>query len=83
MAFSRRLRSLLANIGAPPADLGAVGSGEHSRSVLTNETTTEYALANQVQHPRNVTLRQDAILGPLDTWLSPEIRRPLPRRDHR
>jgi site-specific DNA recombinase len=25
---------------------------------------TEYGLANHVQHPRNVTLRQDAILGP-------------------
>ena len=30
---------------------------------------TEYGLANRVQHPRNVTLRQDAILGPLDKWL--------------
>ena len=30
---------------------------------------TEYGLANHVQHPRNVTLRQDAILGPLDKWL--------------
>ena len=25
---------------------------------------SEYGLANHVQHPRNVTLRQDAILGP-------------------
>jgi site-specific DNA recombinase len=31
---------------------------------------TEYGLANHVSHPRNVTLRQDAILGPLDKWLS-------------
>jgi site-specific DNA recombinase len=30
---------------------------------------SEYGLANRVQHPRNVTLRQDAILGPLDLWL--------------
>jgi site-specific DNA recombinase len=30
---------------------------------------TEYGLANRVQHPHNVTLRQDAILGPLDKWL--------------
>ena len=30
---------------------------------------TEYGLANHVQHPRNVTLRKDAILGPLDKWL--------------
>jgi site-specific DNA recombinase len=31
---------------------------------------SEYALANHVDHPRNVTLRQDAILGPLDDWLA-------------
>jgi len=39
MALSRRLRSLLTNPGAPLANLGAVGSSGHSRSVLTNETT--------------------------------------------
>ena len=31
---------------------------------------SEYALANKVGHPRNVTLRQDAILRPLDAWLA-------------
>jgi site-specific DNA recombinase len=30
----------------------------------------EYALANRVQHPLNVTLRQDAVLDPLDAWLA-------------
>ena len=30
----------------------------------------EYALANRVHHPLNVTLRQDAVLDPLDTWLA-------------
>ncbi len=30
----------------------------------------EYALANRVDHPLNVTLRQDAVLGPLDNWLA-------------
>jgi site-specific DNA recombinase len=30
----------------------------------------EYGLANQLANPRNVTLRQDAILRPLDSWLS-------------
>jgi len=30
----------------------------------------EYALANRVDHPLNVTLRQDAVLGPLDAWLA-------------
>lgn len=28
----------------------------------------EYALANQVPHPRNVYLREDALTDPLDTW---------------
>jgi site-specific DNA recombinase len=31
---------------------------------------SEYALANRVQHPLNVTLRQDALLEPLDGWLA-------------
>lgn len=31
---------------------------------------SEYALANRVSHPLNVTLRQDALLDPLDTWLA-------------
>ncbi len=30
----------------------------------------EYALANHLQHPLNVTLRQDAVPDPLDTWLA-------------
>ncbi len=30
----------------------------------------EYDLANHVQHPRNVTLRQDVILPALDKWLA-------------
>jgi hypothetical protein len=31
---------------------------------------SEYALANQVQHLHNVTLRQAAVLAPLDAWLA-------------
>ena len=31
---------------------------------------SEYALANRVRHPLNVTLRQDAVLDPLDAWLA-------------
>jgi site-specific DNA recombinase len=30
----------------------------------------EYALANKLEHPRNVTLRQDTLLPPLDEWLA-------------
>ncbi len=30
---------------------------------------TEYALANKIEHPRTVYVREDHILGELDTWL--------------
>ena len=30
----------------------------------------EYALANTVDHPLNVILREDLLVGPLDTWLA-------------
>ncbi|WP_088961417.1 hypothetical protein [Micromonospora purpureochromogenes] len=30
----------------------------------------EYTLVNQVAHPRNVYLREDALTDPLDTWLA-------------
>ncbi|MFI6236622.1 hypothetical protein ACIBD9_23935 [Micromonospora sp. NPDC050784] len=30
----------------------------------------EYALANEVDHPRNVYLREDALTDPLDEWLA-------------
>ncbi len=30
----------------------------------------EYALANRVQHPLNVNLREDAIIGQIDGWLT-------------
>ena len=31
---------------------------------------TEYALANRVDHPRNVIMRENAVTGPLDAWLA-------------
>jgi hypothetical protein len=33
----------------------------------------EYALANRVEHPLNVCLREDAILAPVDRWLAREF----------
>jgi IS6 family transposase len=36
---------------------------------------SEYALANRVAHPLNVTLRRDVLLGPLDGWLSSKFGR--------
>jgi hypothetical protein len=32
-----------------------------------------YALANRVQHPLNVNLREDAIIGQVDGWLAREF----------
>lgn len=39
----------------------------------------EYAIANKVDHPRNVILREDVLVTPLDTWLIGEFG-PLQRR---
>jgi len=33
----------------------------------------EYALANQVEHPLNVNLREDAVIGHVDQWLAREL----------
>src|SRR6202012_4089804 len=33
----------------------------------------EYALANRVQHPLNVNLREDAVIGRVDKWLAREF----------
>jgi site-specific DNA recombinase len=30
----------------------------------------EYALANQVEHPRNVIMREDSLIAPLDSWIA-------------
>jgi hypothetical protein len=30
----------------------------------------EYALANRVDHPRNVLLREDVLVEPIDRWLA-------------
>jgi hypothetical protein len=37
---------------------------------------SEYALANRIDHPLNVTLRQDALLDPLDEWLASKFEHP-------
>ncbi len=37
---------------------------------------SECAIANRVQHPLNVTLRQDVLLGPLDEWLASKFEPP-------
>jgi site-specific DNA recombinase len=46
--------------------------GQHSHGVpyYRCRFPQEYALANRIDHPRNVIIREDAVLGPLDTWLA-------------
>ncbi|MBF9130118.1 recombinase family protein [Plantactinospora sp. S1510] len=39
----------------------------------------EYALANKVDHPRNVIMREEVLIQPLDTWLAQQFG-PLHRR---
>ncbi|MEV6491168.1 zinc ribbon domain-containing protein [Actinoplanes sp. NPDC051633] len=55
--------------------------GQHSNGLAYYRCRypQEYALANNVDHPRNVILREDNLVGPLDTWLAQEFS-PLQRR---
>ena len=45
--------------------------GQHSHGVAYYRCRfpQEYALANRVDHPRNVIMREDVLITPLDTWL--------------
>ncbi|MEV4813298.1 zinc ribbon domain-containing protein [Micromonospora avicenniae] len=46
------------------------GQYNHGDAYYRCRFPQEYALANQVPHPRNVYLREDALTDPLDTWLT-------------
>jgi site-specific DNA recombinase len=49
--------------------------GQHAHGVAYYRCRfpQEYALANKVDHPRNVILREDMLIKPLDTWLAQEF----------
>jgi hypothetical protein len=49
--------------------------GQHSHGTAYHRCRfpQEYALANKVDHPRNVIMREEALIRPLDTWLSQEF----------
>jgi site-specific DNA recombinase len=49
--------------------------GQHSHDVAYYRCRypQEYALANRVDHPRNVIMREDTMIGPLDRWLAREF----------
>jgi hypothetical protein len=46
------------------------GQQTHGEPYYRCRYPEEYALANHVQHPRNVILREADLIAPLDTWLT-------------
>jgi len=45
-------------------------SANHTGADYRCRHPSEYAMANELDHPRNVSVREDQILGPLDGWLA-------------
>jgi site-specific DNA recombinase len=45
-------------------------STNHGRAHFRCRCPSEYAIANELDRPRNVYVREDQILGPLDGWLA-------------
>ncbi|WP_406076006.1 zinc ribbon domain-containing protein [Micromonospora sp. NBC_01638] len=46
------------------------GQYNHGAAYYRCRFPQEHALANEVEHPRNVYLREDALTDPLDEWLA-------------
>jgi len=46
------------------------GHLNHGRLHYRCRYPSEYALANEVDHPRTVYLREDVVVAPLDRWLA-------------
>lgn len=46
------------------------GTWNHDRAHYRCRYPSEYALANDLDHPPSVYLREDHLTGPLDTWLA-------------
>ncbi len=46
------------------------GSANHGRAHDRCRYPSEYAMANELDHQKNVCVREDQILGPLDGWLT-------------
>lgn len=55
--------------------------GQHSHGVAYYRCRfpQEYAVANKVDHPRNVIMRESVLITPLDTWLVGEFAAPQRR----
>ncbi|ASF07013.1 hypothetical protein [Nocardia brasiliensis] len=46
------------------------GNWNHDRAHYRCRYPAEYALANKIDHPRVVYLREEQIVGPVDSWLA-------------
>ncbi|MFJ6217138.1 hypothetical protein ACIQGZ_27970 [Streptomyces sp. NPDC092296] len=46
------------------------GHWSHDEPYYRCRIPGEYALANRIQHPRNVYLREADVIPPLDAWLA-------------
>ncbi|MGP3990560.1 zinc ribbon domain-containing protein [Streptomyces sp. 3N207] len=46
------------------------GQWSHGSAYYRCRFPNEYALANRIQHPRNVYLRESWLIGPLDEWIA-------------
>ena len=75
-AWDESLLPLLATLGVAGEPLPAVvlarlaGDWANAAPYYRCRFPSEFALANHVGHPLNVTLRQDILLDPLDEWLA-------------
>ena len=46
------------------------GQHSHGTAYYRCRFPEEYAQANKVDHPRNVIMREEILIKPLDTWLT-------------
>ncbi|GLZ02293.1 recombinase family protein [Actinoplanes sp. NBRC 103695] len=53
-----------------PCDRRMQGQYSHGVAYYRCRYTREYAIANEVDHPLNIFVREDALLGPIDAWLA-------------
>ncbi len=71
-APSTRTRCAAAS-GAESASGGCRATGPTTAPYYRCRFPAEYALANHVEHPLNVNLREDAVIGQVDGWLAREF----------
>ena len=71
-APSTRTRCAAAS-GADSAAGGCKATGSTTTPYYRCRFPAEYALANHVEHPLNVNLREDAVIGQVDRWLAREF----------